>query len=82
MKINKAIIAIMREKKFTQKMMASAIGKPSANAVGSRLSSTNMTFDRAQEMLEVLGYEIVIQPVTAGQRKDGAYVIDGKDEES
>ena len=46
-----------------------------------RLSRSNITFDTAQEMLDKMGYEIVIQPVSAGKRKEGAIVIDGVDEE-
>lgn len=82
MKINKAISKVMKEKGCTLKQMAKCIGKDRPNDVSARLASKNMSFDKAMEMLDVLGYEIVIQPVTAGQRKDGSIVIDGKDEDT
>ena len=67
MVINKAISHLMKENKVTQLSMARSIGKERANEVSSRLSNGNMTFDRAIEMLEVMGYEVVIQ-----KRKQGA----------
>lgn len=81
MRINNAIRKIMKDSKFTQQRMADILGKKHAKEIGSRLMSKNMSFDRALEMLDALGYEIVVQPVTAGQRKEGAIVIDGKDDE-
>ena len=38
--------------------MAKAIGKQKANEVSSRLTNPNMSFDKAVEMLNVLGYEV------------------------
>ena len=79
MRINKAISTVMKQKKCTLSMMAGYIGKERANDVSARLASKNMTFERALEMLTPLGYEIVVQPITAGQRKEGSIVIDSKD---
>lgn len=81
MKINKAISKIMKQTGFTQIRMAHAIGKSKATDISSRLNHGNMSFDKAVEMLSVLGYEIVVQPITSGQRKEGAIVIDQLDEE-
>lgn len=80
MRINKAITTIMKKEGWSQKQMATAIGKNRPNDVSARLASKNMSFDKATEMLSVMGYEVVVQPVTAGQRKDGAIVIDAEDE--
>ena len=79
MTINNAIRTVMKEKGVTQQAMAVSIGKKTANEVGSRLNSKNMTFDRAIEMLSVLGYEVTIQPRTAGSRKAGQIVIERSD---
>ena len=81
MKINKAISKVMKEKGCSLRKMAEDIGKDRPNDVSARLASKNMSFDKALEMLKVLDYEIVIQPITEGQRKKGAIIIDGKDEE-
>lgn len=75
MVINKVIADVMREKKVTQAMMAKSIGKEKATDVSARLASKNMTFNKAIEMLEVLGYEIVVQPVPRGKRPEGQYII-------
>jgi len=60
--INDVIRFVMAERGVTHREMAASIGMPGASAVGARLNSNNMTFDRAIEMLEVLGYEVVVQP--------------------
>lgn len=75
MVINKVIADVMREKKVTQAMMAKSIGKEKATDVSARLASKNMTFNKAIEMLEVLGYEVVVQPVPRGKRPEGQYII-------
>lgn len=79
MVINEAIRTIMREKKVTQKAMAECIGKKSPNEIGSKLNSKNMTFDKAIEMLSVMGYEVVVQPRKAGARPQGQIVIERSD---
>ena len=76
MTINRVISQLMKKTGCTQARMAKAIGVVSANAVGSKLNIDNMTFDRAVEMLNVIGYEVVVQPVTSGHRKEGAIVVD------
>ena len=81
MRINKAINTIMKKEGWSLKQMATAIGKKRPNDVSARLASQNMSFDKATEMLAAMGYEVVVQPVTAGQRKEGAIVIDSEDED-
>ncbi len=79
MLINEAIKKIMKDQKVSQITMAESIGKKRGNDVSSRLCSRNMTFDRAIEMLSVLGYEVTIQPRKAGARPAGQYVIKRSD---
>ncbi len=81
MNISKVISMIMKEKKVTQQAMAVSIGKKKATDVSARLSSKNLTFDKAIEMLTVLGYEVVVQPKKPGARPQGQIVITGGDEE-
>ena len=81
MKASTAIKKIMKQTGWTQTKMAKAIGAKAQNVIAMRLSRSNMTFDTAQEMLDKMGYEIVIQPVSTGKREEGAIVIDGVDEE-
>lgn len=75
MTVNKAIAMVMKEQGITQQYMAEQIGKKKATDVSSRLSTSNMTIEKITEMLEVLGYEITIQPKRPGARPKGQIVI-------
>lgn len=47
------------------------------NTVSNRIKrANNITFSNLVEMLNKLGYEIVIQKKTKGARKDGSFYID------
>lgn len=73
--INAIIRDAMKSAGITQQAMAYAIGKKKATDVSTRLVSENMTINRALEMLNVCGYEIVVQPVKKGNRPDGQIVV-------
>lgn len=73
--VNMAIRQIMKERSVSLKMMADALNLDRPNDVSARLASKNMTFDRAIEILNVLGYEVVVQPRRKGGRPDGQFVI-------
>ena len=81
MLINKAIREIMKVKKMSLSAMAEALGKGKGNDISARLNHSNMSFDKAVEMLTVLGYEIVIQEKKQGSRRADQIVIDQKPEE-
>lgn len=80
MRINEAIREVMRNKGMTLASMATAIGKKRGNDVSARLAHSNMSFDKAIEMLNVLGYEIVIQERKSGNRRSDQIVIDNASE--
>ncbi len=82
MKINEAIRQIMKDKKVTLLSMAKSIGKERGNDVSARLNNSNMTFEKAVEMLDVLGYEVVLQEKKPGQRRSDQLVIDQKEAEA
>lgn len=82
MKINEAIRQIMKDKKVTLLSMAKSIGKERGNDVSARLNNSNMTIDKAVEMLDVLGYEVVLQEKKPGQRRSDQLVIDQKEGEA
>lgn len=79
MQINKAIRQVMRDKGVSLLSMAKAIGKERGNDVSSRLNIPNMTINNVVEMLDVLGYEIVIQERKPGARRVDQIVIDQKE---
>jgi hypothetical protein len=80
MKINKAIREIMKNKNFSLSAMATALGKSKGNDISARLNNGNMSFDKAVEMLDILGYEVVVQEKKQGGRRADQVVIDQKDE--
>ena len=61
--------------------MADALGKKRGNEISARLVNDNMSFDKAVEMLNVLGYEIVIQEKKQGARRADQIVVDQKSTE-
>lgn len=73
--INRAIKDIMKAEGVTQMAMAQSIGKGRPNDVSARLNNENMTFDKAIEMLQVMGYEVVVQKRKPGRRADGQTLI-------
>ncbi len=79
MQINKAIRQAMRDKGVTLVMMAKSIGKVRGNDISARLANPNMSFGKAVEMLDVLGYEIIIQERRPGARRADQIVIDQKE---
>lgn len=79
MQISKAIRQVMKEKSVSLLTMAKAIGKQRGNDISARLTNPNMTFDKAVEMLDVLGYEVVIQERKPGARRADQIVIDQKE---
>ena len=91
MKINKAIREIMRMKGTSLSAMGSSLQKPvrgtdevkklTPNDVSARLNHDNLSFDKAVEMLNVLGYEIVVQEKKQGGRRADQIVINQVDEE-
>lgn len=90
MKINKAIRSVMRLKGVTLSAMGNSLKKVDrktgeikpllGNDVSARLNTDNLSFDKALEMLDVLGYEIVIQEKKPGSRRADQIVINQEDE--
>ncbi len=89
MQINKAIRQVMKLKGISLTAMATALwgDEPNSNGkqrrgndVSARLNNANLSFDRAVEMLNILGYEVVIQEKRAGCRRADQIVIDQVDE--
>lgn len=90
MKINKAIRYIMRQKGISLSVMGNSLRKTDrktgevkpliGNDVSARLNNDNLSFDKAVEMLNVLGYEIVIQEKKQGGRRSDQLVINQQDD--
>ena len=90
MKINKAIRLVMRQKGISLSNMGSSLRKIDRNTkevkpltgndVSARLNNDNLSFDKAVEMFNILGYEIIVQEKKKGCRVPGQIVINQQDE--
>lgn len=80
MLVNKAIRQIMKNERITLQTMAFSIGKEKGNDVSARLNYSNMKMNTVIEMLNVMGYEVVIQKKKPGARTAGQILIDQKEE--
>jgi len=82
MQVNKAIRKAMFNKGCSLLTMAKALGKSRGNDISARLQNPNLGFSYVVEMLDVLGYEIVIQEKRPGARRADQIVVDQIPEEN
>lgn len=83
MKVNSAIRKVMKETKITQTRLAEILGEKHQSVISERLRQNNISINLAMEMLDVMGYELVIQPKKPGRRPEGQILItmeDGEEE--
>lgn len=81
MTIGKAIRDVMKKRGVTQIEMRDKLGYKAQSAVAKMLRS-DMQASNAIRMLDIVGYEIIIQPKsTRGKRATGSYVITKEDEQ-
>ena len=80
MKVGQAIKQAMKATHTTQIQMKDRIGVKSQTVVSMRLSSDGVSISNVLEMLDAIGYELVIQPKRPGRRPEGQFVIDNKEE--
>lgn len=78
MKINEIVAAVIEStltqggKKYTQKMIADELNvKP--QHISDRLKNENMKVNTAIEMLDLMGYDLVVKPREAGRE---TYVVE------
>lgn len=78
MKINEIVVAIIDTtltqggKKYTQTMIADELGvKP--QHISDRLKNENMKVNTAIEMLDLMGYDLVVRPREAGRE---TYIVE------
>lgn len=78
MKVNEIVAAVLETtltqggKKYTQKMIADELGvKP--QHISDRLKNENMKVNTVIEMLDLLGYDLVVQPRERGR---DSYIVE------
>lgn len=81
MKMKEAIRLAMKNQKTTQQQLADRIGAKSQSVIAQRLRMNNLSINTVIEMLDGIGYEMVIQEKKRGRRPEGQIIIDrGEDE--
>lgn len=75
MKHTDVIKAAMVETGVTQRELTSRLGI-SQSSTSERISHKNISVKNLTEILDILGYELVIQPKTDGTRPERQYVLD------
>ena len=76
---NEIIRRIINASGLKHETLAKALGIAGRNNFAARLNQKNMTFDTAIKILDVLGYEVVIEPKTSGKRREGSVVVELSD---
>lgn len=62
MKIGEAIKKAMKAEKITQVQLAEKVGAKSQSVIAERLKMDNISINVIIDMLDAVGYEMVIQP--------------------
>ena len=90
MKINEIILEVMANttlmdgKRYTQTLMAEELSKAQGKkvttaAINDRLKNENMKIVSIIEMLDVLGYEVVVKPKSSSDKRESYIVEPGTD---
>jgi len=76
MKIGEAIKQALKNQKTTQQQLADRIGAKSQSVIAQRLRMNNLSIETILEMLDAIGYEVVIQEKKPGRRRDDQILIE------
>ena len=76
MKMKEAIRLAMKNQKTTQQQLADRIGAKSQSVIAQRLRMNNLSIEIILEMLDAIGYEMVIQEKKPGRRRDDQILIE------
>lgn len=75
MRASEIIKNAMKENRITQTQLRDLMGLNNQSAVSVRINSPNPKIDTLIELLDAMGYELVIQPKKRGRRPDGQEVV-------
>ena len=71
---------IMKARGITQETMGKMCGLASSSGIRRRLNKDSMNVDTALDMLEILGYDIVVRERGIGRRREDEILITREDE--
>lgn len=82
MKETKIISDIMDKStpKVTLDVLRSKLNYKTVSSVSERLRGSSMRVDTFVKFLDALGYEVIVQPKTAREAKEGCYKVGGDEE--
>ena len=80
MKMTSTIRLLMKSRGITQTVMGKMCGLAGSSGIRRRLNKDNITVNVAIDMLEILGYEIVIRECGSGRRREDEILITREDE--
>lgn len=72
---------VMKATKTTQAQLVERLGVGHQSAVSNRVNSANPTLLSTLEILEAMGYELVVQPKKRGRRPEGQLPIVREEEQ-
>ncbi len=78
--IGEAIKTAMRESNTTQTQMAKLVDAKSQSVISERLKMSNLSIDTVVEMLDAIGYDLVIEKRKQGRTREGRMIIGRGDE--
>lgn len=80
MKANEIVKDIIKRSDFTQTTLAKAMGYNNQSGISSRLNKNDMGVSLLVKMLDILGYDLVIQPKKRGRKAEDQFIIDTEEE--
>lgn len=80
MRVESTIKLLMKSKGITQTTMGKMLGLNGYHAVQRRLNNRNMTINNILDMLDILGYEVIIRESHSGRRREDEIIITREDE--
>ena len=75
MKTSEIIKIAMKESRVTQEQLRDRLGVASQSVISMRINSDNPTVEKLVDLLDEIGYELVIQPKKRGRRPEDQEVI-------
>lgn len=75
MKIGEAIKLAMKNKKITQTELAEMVGVKSQSVIAERLKMDNISINTVLDMLEAIGYDLIIQEKSDYDSSNSQFII-------
>lgn len=80
MNANEIVKDLIKRSDFTQTTLAKAMGYNNQSSIANRLNKNDMGVSLLVKMLDMLGYDLVIQPKKRGRKAEDQFVIDATEE--